>query len=372
MIYLDSAATSLIKPACVERAVLTAMRTMASPGRGGHMPALRAAEEVYAAREAAAELFNAEDGTHVVFTANATHALNIAIASRAKRGTRVVISGYEHNSVTRPLASLGADIHAAGTRLFDTADTLTDFEAKIKEAELVVCTHVSNAFGYVLPVYGIGALCRARGVPFIVDASQSAGVLDVDFRQLGADFVAMPGHKALLGPQGTGMLLCSGDAAPLLHGGSGSDSIEQHMPAYLPDRLEAGTHNVCSIAGLRAGMEYIKARGRENIRRHEARLLRRMRAALDGTDGLELFCGEAQSGVLSVRAARTDCETLAAALSARGVCVRAGLHCAPRAHMSAGTLKTGTVRFSFSPFVTEGQVDTAAEILKDILLSDGN
>ena len=182
----------------------------------------------------------------------------------------------------------------------------------------------------------------------------------------------MPGHKALFGPQGTGILLCGGDTVPLLHGGSGSDSIEQHMPDYLPDRLEAGTHNVCGIAGLRAGIGYIKERGRENIRLHEARLLRRMCAALGGTDGLELFCGEAQSGVLSVRAAGMDCEELASRLSARGVCVRAGLHCAPRAHMSAGTLETGTVRFSFSPFVTEGQVVEAAGILKDILNSNRN
>ena len=202
MIYLDSAATSLIKPVCVERAVVTAMRTMASPGRAA-ICLLRAAE-VYAAREAAAELFNMEDSAGVVFTSNATHALNIAIGSLAKPGTRVVISGFEHNSVTRPLAAIGANIRPAGTRLFDAADTLADFEAKIKDAELVVCTHVSNVFGYVLPVYEIGELCRARSVPFIVDASQSAGVLDVDFRRLGAAFVAMPGHKALFRSAGNG------------------------------------------------------------------------------------------------------------------------------------------------------------------------
>ena len=372
MIYLDSAATSLIKPICVERAVVSAMRTMASPGRGCHLPAQLAAEEVYAAREAAAELFNAEDCTNVVFTANATHALNLAIGSLAGRGTRVVISGFEHNSVTRPLTALGADIRIAGTRLFDPADTLADFEEQIKSAQLVVCTHVSNVFGYVLPVYEIGELCRRRAVPYIVDASQSAGVLDVDFRRLGANFVAMPGHKSLFGPQGTGILLCRGDARPLLHGGSGSDSIEQHMPGYMPDRLEAGTHNVCGIAGLHAGMEYIKERGIENIRLYERRLLRRMCDELNGTSGLETFAGDAQSGVLSVRAVGMDCEELGSRLAARGVCVRAGLHCAPRAHMSAGTLETGTVRFSFSPFVTERQTVEAAGILKDILKSKNN
>ena len=372
MIYLDSAATSLIKPACVERAVVTAMRSMASPGRGGHRPALLAAETVYNCREAAAELFNVDDSTNVVFTMNATHALNIAISSLARRGGRVVISGFEHNSVTRPLAALGADVCIAGTRLFDSAAVLNDFEDKLKGASLAVCTHVSNVFGFVLPVYEIGALCRKYSVPFIVDASQSAGVLDVDIARLGAAFVAMPGHKALFGPQGTGLLLCAAEAAPLMHGGTGSDSIMQAMPDYLPDRLEAGTHNVCGIAGLAAGLGFIKEKGRENILAHERRLMRVMRREIQGIGGLESFAGdgETQCGVISVRAACLNCEEFAARLAQRGICVRAGLHCAPTAHRSAGTLDTGTVRFSFSPFITEAQVKMTADIIKQILNDD--
>lgn len=372
MIYLDSAATSLIKPACVERAVVTAMRSMASPGRGGHRPALLAAETVYNCREAAAELFNVDDSTNVVFTMNATHALNIAISSLARRGGRVVISGFEHNSVTRPLAALGADVRIAGTRLFDRDVVLNDFEDKLKGASLAVCTHVSNVFGFVLPVYEIGALCRKYSVPFIVDASQSAGVLDVDIARLGAAFVAMPGHKALFGPQGTGLLLCAAEAAPLMHGGTGSDSIMQAMPDYLPDRLEAGTHNVCGIAGLAAGLDFIKEKGRENILAHERRLMRVMRREIQGIGGLESFAGdgETQCGVISVRAACLNCEEFAARLAQRGICVRAGLHCAPTAHRSAGTLDTGTVRFSFSPFITEAQVKMTADIIKQILNDD--
>lgn len=367
MIYLDSAATSLIKPPTVERAVLGAMRSMASLGRGAHAPAIRAAEAVYNCREAAAELFNVDDCTHVVFTMNATHALNIAIKSLAKQGSRVVVSGFEHNSVTRPLNELGADIRVAGTKLFDTNAVLNDFDGKIKGADLVVCTHVSNVFGFVLPVYEIGELCRMRSVPFIVDASQSAGILDVDFKRLGAEFVAMPGHKALFGPQGTGILLCRCDAVPLLSGGTGSDSIMQAMPEYLPERLEAGTHNVCGIAGLKAGIDYIKKTGCKNIERHEKLLLKQMIRELQSVDSLRLFTGDCQSGVLSICCDKINCEDFAAELGRRGICTRAGLHCAPYAHRSAGTISSGTLRLSFSPFVTQAQVHTAAQNIKQII-----
>lgn len=374
MIYLDSAATSLIKPASVERAVVGAMRRAASPGRGGHAPAIYAADEVFACREAAAALFDLDDPARVAFTMNATHALNIAISTLVKPGSRVVISGFEHNSVTRPLAALGADVRVAATRLFDPAEALEGFEAALQGASCAVCTHVSNVFGYVLPIYDIAALCRARGVPLIVDASQSAGVLELDCARLGAAFVAMPGHKALLGPQGTGILLCTGDIAPapIMHGGSGSDSIEQHMPLYLPDRLEAGTHNVPGIAGLRAGLEFVASKGVENIRRREHELLSLLIRELSDTPGLELFAGDesTQCGVLSVRHGSVNSEELAARLAGRGVCTRAGLHCAPRAHISAHTLDSGTVRFSVSPFLTHAEIKSAAIILKQIINDD--
>ena len=368
MIYLDSAATSMLKPSAVEHAVVQAMRTMASPGRGGHSASLNAAELVYSCRESAAEMFSLDDPADVVFTFNATHALNIAIQSRLRPGGRVLVSGYEHNSVTRPLQAMGAKIITAGRTLFRPEQALEEFARHISSVDLVVCTHVSNVFGYILPVYEIGALCRRAGVPYIVDASQSAGVLPVDMSRLCADFVAMPGHKGLMGPQGTGILLCAAKAKPLLHGGSGSDSLSQQMPDYLPDMLEAGTHNVCGIAGLLAGIQYVREKGVENIRAHELRL---MAVAVEelSESGMELFLSDCdtQSAVLSLRCPVINCEELASRLGERGICVRAGLHCAPYAHESAGTLDTGTVRLSFSPFISENQVKSASSAIKEII-----
>ena len=367
MIYLDSAATSLIKPACVGRAVLHAMRSMASPGRGGHEPAMKAAETVYACREEAAAFFHAPDPSHVVFTMNATHGLNLAIHSLVKPGSRVVISGFEHNAVTRPLHALGAEIRIAGRRLFDPEELLNEWESALYGADAAVCTQVSNVFGYILPIGEIARLCREAGVPLIVDASQAAGVLPVDMTKSGAAFVAMPGHKGLLGPQGTGILLCGEAGQPLLFGGSGSESRLQRMPDELPDRLEAGTHNVCGIAGLLAGIRWLRRKGTETVLLHEKEILQNAIGELQGS-GAELFVGpnEHQLGVLSLRFPELDCEELAEKLANRGVCVRAGLHCAPTAHESAGTLETGTLRMSFSPFVTDREVETACGILCEV------
>ncbi len=370
MIYLDSAATSLYKPETVQTAVLEALHTMASPGRGAHPPAMRAAECCYACREALAALFHMDDPERVVFTFNATHGLNIAIRSLVKSGTRVLISGYEHNSVTRPLHALGAQIRAIETPLFDPAAFLAEADRLLPWAEVVVCTHVSNVFGYILPIGELAKRCEARGVPLILDASQSAGALDLDFPGLGAAFAAMPGHKGLMGPQGTGVLLCKNDAFPLLYGGSGSASRLQTMPEFLPDRLEAGTHNVTGIAGLLAAVRYLQEHGLREIRERERALMERFNRAISDGTGLRRFtCGdpEDQAAVLSVIPEGMDCEAFADALSARGVAVRTGLHCAPLAHATAGTLETGTVRFSFSPFNTPGQIDAAAEICEEIL-----
>ena len=369
MIYLDSAATSFYKPESVQAAVLEAMQTMASPGRGAHAPAMRAADCCYACREELAALFHVPEPDRVIFTFNATHALNIAIRSLVKEGTRVLISGYEHNSVTRPLAALGAQVRVVDTPLFQLECFLEQAERALDWAEAVVCTHVSNVFGYILPVTELAAMCARRGVPLIIDASQSAGVLALDFAALGAEFVAMPGHKGLMGPQGTGVLLCKNDAFPLLYGGSGSASASQSMPEFLPDRLEAGTHNVCGIAGLLAGVRYVRSRSCGDIARRERQLMLRFadRLAADGLFRLFLSPEKAlQSGVLSLLPLTQDPDSFAEALSAQGVAVRTGLHCAPTAHRTAGTLASGTVRFSFSPFNTEQQIDRAAEICRKI------
>ena len=369
MIYLDNAATTMIKPLAVSRAVMKAMQTMASPGRGGHAPAMQAAKTVFDCRMEAAELFHVPSPEQVVFTMNATHGLNIAINSLARKGTRVLVSGYEHNSVTRPLAALGAEIHVAEAPLFDSAAMLAAFERQLPGIQLAVCTHVSNVFGYILPIYDIARLCREQGVPLIVDASQSAGILEVDYERLGAAFIAMPGHKGLFGPQGTGILICARSGSPLLSGGSGSDSIPQTMPDYLPDRLEAGTHNVCGIAGLREGIRYVRQSGLDSIYAHENTLLHSMVSELAGVEGLTLYTDHChnQSGVLSLRSARLNCEEMASLLGERGVCVRSGLHCAPYAHRTAGTLESGTVRFSFSPFNSPEDVSRSCQFIKDLL-----
>ena len=312
-------------------------------------------------------LFDAQP-EQVVFTMNATHALNLAIKTLVKPGGRAVISGFEHNAVLRPLHHLGAEIIVAGRRLFDPADTISAFDRAITPGtSAVICTHVSNVFGYILPVEEIAALCRARGVPFVLDASQSAGLLPVRLAELGADFIGMPGHKALYGPQGTGLLLCARMPDTLLEGGSGSASRLPDMPPELPDHAEAGTQNVCGICGLAAGLRFVRQQTPQRLLAHEIRLRRLLASMLEDIPGIRLFTGEAQSGTLSLCAAQTDCEALAARLASEGICVRAGLHCAPLAHESAGTLETGTVRFSLSAFNTEREILEIAKHIRSCL-----
>ena len=367
MIYLDSAATSLYKPETVAPAVLSAMRRMASPGRGAHAPAMAAAACCYQCRERLAELFHVPNPENVVFTFNATHGLNIAIRSLVRPGSRVLISGFEHNAVTRPLHALGAEIHVISTPLFQPEDFLRRAASEIRRVDAVICTHVSNVFGYILPIEALSALCRCHGKPLIIDASQSAGVLPLDFHALGADYAAMPGHKGLMGPQGTGVLLCKNSAEPLLYGGSGSESVRQEMPDFLPDRLEAGTHNVPGIAGLQAAVEYLLQQGTARIYAREDTLLNALAEALTGTPGLRLFYAgdkRLQCSVLSCLTETCSAESAAEALGERGVAVRSGLHCAPLAHETVGTIETGTVRFSVSPFLTLLQIKQAAELIK--------
>ena len=363
MIYLDSAATTLQKPPAVSQAVTRAMKCMASPGRGGHRPAMLAAETAFACRQAAARLFHMDNPEQVVLTFNATHGLNIAIKTLVRPGDTVLISGYEHNAVTRPLVAIGGvTIRTARSPLFQPEELLRSFAAQMTpEVSCVICTHVSNVFGYILPVEEIALLCRRRGVPFVLDASQSAGCLPVDMAELGAAFAAMPGHKGLYGPQGTGLLLCGGGAVrTLLEGGTGSASLQQEMPEFLPDRLEAGTHNIPGVAGLLEGLRFVLRKGTGTILRHEQGLCARAAEGLARMDGVTVFAApspEGQGGVLSFTAEGTDCEDVGQALGRMGIAVRAGLHCAPLAHCTAGTLETGTVRVSFSAFNTPQEVD---------------
>ncbi len=371
MIYLDSAATTFRKPASVHRAVLRAMQSMSSPGRGGYPSARMAEEALFRCRALAAELFGVSEPERVVFTSSATHGLNIAIKSLVPRGGSVVISGYEHNAVTRPLHALGARVAVAASPLFDRGACAEAFAKALRRgADAAVCTAASNVFGFCPPVAEISSLCREAGVPLIVDASQSAGILPLDMVSLGAAFAAMPGHKGLYGPQGTGLLLCGAAAETLIEGGTGSESLRQEMPQFLPDRLEAGTHNMPGVAGLEAGLRFVRATGTARILRHEQALIRRAASGLRRMSGVTVYASreaEAQTGVLSFTVRGRTCEEVAETLARRGVAVRAGYQCAPLAHRSAGTLDGGTVRISVSAFEQPADIDAFLRAMREIL-----
>lgn len=373
MIYLDSAATTLQKPRTVPQAMQAAATRYASPGRGGYPAAMGAAEVLFTCRELAAELFHAPGSEQVIFTSNATMALNIAIRSLVRPGMTVVVSGYEHNAVTRCVSAIpDVTVLVAEGELFQPEQLVRSYQKWMNRADVAICNAVSNVFGYCLPVADIAALCRRSQVPLIVDASQAAGCLPVDMAAWGAAYVAMPGHKSLYGPQGTGILLCAADAnpTPLLYGGTGSQSRDQAMPDFLPDRLEAGTENVPGVAGLLEGMRFVRQKGTGRILRHERQLTRWLGQTLRQMERVEVFLAEdaaLQTGVLSFRVDGMDCEEVGQRLSQAGIAVRTGLHCAPFAHRSAGTLETGTVRVSTSAFNNQREVEQTARVLRSFL-----
>ena len=332
--------------------------------------AQQADELLFRCRSAAAELFSVPSSEQVVFTMNATHGLNIAIKSLVRPCGRVVVSGYEHNAVTRPLHALGAEVIVAAAPLFSPQETVEAFErALAHEPDAVICTHVSNVFGAILPIERIAQLCRGASVPLIIDASQSAGSLPIDFSALAPAFLAMPGHKGLYGPQGTGLLLCGSDALPLIEGGTGSESLRQSMPDFLPDRLEAGTHNVPGIAGLEAGIAFVRAQRPERILHHSRALIRRAGEGLGKIPNVHGFLSleaSLQAGVLSFTVDGLSPESVAEEMAKRGIALRAGLHCAPFAHKTVGTLPDGTVRLSVSAFNRESEIDTFLSSLRAI------
>ncbi|MGI6497679.1 MAG: aminotransferase class V-fold PLP-dependent enzyme [Oscillospiraceae bacterium] len=373
MIYLDSAATTLQKPASVRRASAYAVDHFSSPGRGGYPTSTKAEEVAFSCREAAGELFHIAP-ERVVFTSNATHALNIAIKSVVRPGDAVLVSGYEHNAVTRPLHAIpNVTCRVASAPLFEPEVILCSMRTQLElGVSAVVCTHVSNVFGFILPMEGIAALCREFQVPLIVDASQSAGTLPVDCSKWGASFVAMPGHKGLYGPQGTGLLLCGGDTVPkpLLEGGTGSLSKSAEMPDFLPDCLEAGTHNIPGIAGLLEGIRFVSRKTTATILQHERDLGMESVRGLSCMIGIRVFASEyfhCQAGVLSFQVYGMDCQEVSQWLARQGIAVRAGLHCAPLAHQTAGTLEEGTVRMSVSAFNNKREIDHFLKKMQQLL-----
>ena len=375
MIYLDNAATTFPKPPEVIRAMAGVEEKMgANPGRGGHRLSLRAGRVVEHCREEAARLLHVSHPDRILFTANCTEALNLAISGTLRRGDEVICSYAEHNAVMRLLdryvtrGEITVHMLAPDERGILSPAALR--RAISRKTALVIIAHASNVTGLIQPIAQLGAVCRERGVPLLVDAAQTAGMADVSPDVLCADMVAMPGHKGLYGPQGTGLLLCNHPVMPLLHGGTGSLSKLQTMPDMLPDRLESGTHNMPGIAGLLEGIRYVQRTGVETIAAHEHRLTAQAVELLRHTEGIRLFWCEGfrhQTGVLSFIVEGIDCEELGEAMARQGVALRAGLHCAPLAHRTVGTLKTGTVRFSPSAFNTSRQVVQFAQILQTTL-----
>lgn len=373
MIYFDSAATTLQKPPQVSRAVDQAIRLCASPGRGDYAASRRAEEVMFACRSELARLFDADGPEQVVLTQNATHALNLAIRTLVHPGDRVVISAWEHNAVTRTLASIdGVEVLVAKAPLFDDEATLEAFRPLIaRHPAAVICTCVSNVFGYILPVEQIARVCREHQVPLILDAAQAAGSRPLSMASLGAGYLAFPGHKGLYGPQGTGVLICAKGRSidPVLTGGTGSESRRQEMPDFLPDRGEAGTQNVAGCAGLLQGVRFVQRMGCDRIAAYEAGLLDYLRPRLLAIPELKCYFSNHgnQAAVVSFVCPGLDCQELAQNLGELGIAVRAGLHCAPLAHQSAGTLDTGTVRLSFSVFNRKEEVDRFLSRLKGLI-----
>ncbi len=365
MIYLDNGATTMQKAPGVYEAVAWGLRHCGNPGRGGYPAAMEAANAVFRCRERAGRLFHC-DPEQVVFTMNCTHGLNTAIRTLVKPGDKVVISGFEHNAVTRPLHHLGCEVLTAGRCLFSWTDTLDAFEEALKKKpKAAIFTHVSNVFGYILPIEDMAKLCRQYGVPFIIDAAQSAGSQPLDLEKLGAAFIAMPGHKGLLGPMGTGLLLCAQLPEPLMQGGTGSQSYSQEMPELLPDRAEAGTQNLPGICGLSAALKYLERQDLGKLAQREAQEAGKAAMGLKAL-GATVFYGPHQGGTVSFLPPKGDCEMVTEKLALRGICLRAGLHCAPVAHESAGTIDTGTIRVSFGPDAGPGQTRALLEACRGV------
>ena len=374
MIYLDNAATSFPKPPQVIRAMTEALTEYgANPGRGGHQLAIRAGRTVEKCREAAAALLGAKP-ERVIFTRNCTESLNIAITGMLHKGDEVICSHGEHNAVMRPLERFVSRgeitvklLRPDGQGLI-SPDTLR--RAITAQTGLVIICLASNVTGVVLPVRELGAICRERGVPFLVDAAQTAGVLDVTLDSLHADMIAMPGHKGLMGPHGTGILaLREGvDPQPLILGGTGSASESVRQPELLPDRYESGTLNLPGIAGLLAGIEFV-SKQREDIHRYESALNDHLRSQLTQIPGLRILGDERapRVGITAIVPSGGDSSALADALDATGVAVRGGLHCAPAMHSYLGTMKSGAVRFAPGPFNTERDMDDAAALVARLM-----
>jgi cysteine desulfurase family protein len=343
-----------------------AMRDVgASPGRGGHRLSLEAGRIMFQAREAAATLFSVPDSSRIIFTHSATEALNMALRGTLVAGDHVITSSMEHNSLARPLHLLERQgilltvVQAGAEGLIDPAEVS---KALTPHTRMIAIGHVSNVSGTIQPIAAISAVAREAGVLFLLDAAQSAGSVSIDVVECGIDLLAVPGHKGLYGPQGTGILYAASNVPliPLLSGGTGTNSTSEDQPDSMPDGFESGTHNLPGIAGLKAGIEFVLEKGVEQIGNHERLLVSYAIERLQGVPGIALHCpadAALRGAVLSFTAAGHDSSALAFMLDQRfDIAVRAGLHCAPRAHRTLGTFPDGTVRTSPGWFTTREDI----------------
>lgn len=376
MIYLDNAATTLHKPPQVAEAVLHAMTTMGNAARGAHSGALEASRTVFGTREKLARLFACQRADHVVFTANSTEALNIAINGLIHEGDHVISTDCEHNSVLRPLYRLEEErgvaldfVPADRQGLVDYAD----FERLMRpDTRAVVCTHCSNLTGNILDIGRIAGIAHSRGALLIVDASQTAGTVPIDMQALGVDVLCFTGHKGLMGPQGTGGLCIRPDVEidPWKVGGSGVHSYDRHQPKEYPTRLEAGTLNSHGIAGLSAALDVILERGVADIQRAEHALMQRFYDGVRGISGVTVygdFSAPERGAIVALNIRDYDSSAVSDELAVTyGIATRPGAHCAPRMHAALGTTEQGAVRFSFSCYNTEQEVDAAIAAVRAI------
>lgn len=371
MIYLDNAATTLRKPPCVIDAVVRAMEHFGNCGRSASDGALDAARVIYGAREKAARLFHCSRPELTVFTANSTEALNMAISGLFLPEDHVISTDCEHNSVLRPL-------YRRGNVSFVPADRqgnieLEDFTRLLcPQTRAIVCTHASNLTGNVLDVAAIGRLARENGLLFVVDASQTAGVFDIDMAAMHIDVLCFTGHKGLMGPQGTGGL-CMAEGVeirPWKVGGTGVQTYARTQPAQYPTRLEAGTLNGHGIAGLSAALDFIAETGTAALRAHEQALARQFYEAVSVMDGVTVygdFTAPERAAIVSLNVRDYDSGLVSQTLNdSYGIATRSGAHCAPRLHMALGTKAQGAVRFSFGWFNTAEEVETAIRAVREI------
>lgn len=380
-LYFDHAATSHPKPPAVLAAVIDYHeRIHASAGRGAYREAVAAERVLARCRQAVQQLFNCNPGDQVIFTLNGTDALNLAIKSVVRPEDHVITTVMDHNSVLRPLSALAAQAGVEWTAIpADPETTLVDptdiVQAITPKTRLVAVSHASNVTGALQPIETIADICQQHGVLFLVDAAQSAGHVPIDLRETPIDMLACPGHKGLLGPLGTGVLVLRKDVEKQMRtvreGGTGSASERPVQPDELPDRFEAGSHNAPGIAGLLAGVEWLLEQGVSTLHTQEHALCQRLMKRLDATPGLSWFGPRAvrqRVGVFSLRMADLAPEEISALLDAEhDILSRSGLHCAPLAHRTIGTLERGgTTRLSLGPFTTHADIDAVAAALQQI------